>query len=444
MRGLWNRVAVLSSLFLVSGCLAFEWISLVGTGRADETSVGALASAPRRVIPGVVRGWGFNDEGQLGDGSKTDRNSAVDAIGLGQIVGISAGSRFSVAEKADGTVWTWGYNYTGQLGDGYGETRPEPRAVEGLTDVIAVSAGSSHVLALKRDGTVWAWGFGKAGQLGHGATGDPNAKENEETLYAFGRPTEVLGLSHIVAISAGAFHSLALDSSGSIWAWGNNEHGELATNLGQRSAFATRVPIKDRIVAISAGYWHNLALSGDSSVWGWGCNYSGQLAVAREPATYIIRDPIRLSQLRNIRSIAAGRVHNLAIDGNGNAWSWGSNEFGVLANGTPPEEINVEPKQVIGIGQLVSVATGYNHSAALKLDGSIWTWGSNEYDMLGDGSRIPLGRMRRILRGMPADYGVSEIASIPRRSFPAQVIDAGQAYAVSSSPSGWHTLALKE
>jgi len=414
-------------------------------GRAPEPWNAASPPGPRaahEVQPeGIVVGWGFNDEGQIGDATKVDRNTMVKASGLGKVIALSAGSRFSVALKADGTVWTWGYDYTGKLGDGRSDPRPQPQIVGGLSDVVSIAAGSSHVLALKRDGTVWAWGFGQSGQLGHGFTGDPAFNKLEDTLYGFGRPVQVFGLHNIVAVSAGAFHSLALDGFGAVWAWGSNSHGELSETPGERVAFPSRIRGLGTVTAISAGYWHNLALTADGSVWGWGCNYSGQLGASPDPMS-VARAPVPIPRLEHIISIAAGRAHNLAIDQDGLVWTWGLNEFGMLANGTAPEAVNPRPEPVMGLNGIVSVAAGYSHSVALASDGTVWSWGSNEYDSLGNGADVPPGRMRRVLAGLSGDYGPDSMAEIPRSATPGPVVGASRIRAISASSSGWHTLAL--
>ncbi len=132
---------------------------------------------------GTVWGWGFNSNGEMGDGTYVTKTVNVYTqdgsesrwapvkTGFSDIVAIDGGCNFSIALKSDGTVWTSGYNYYGQLGDGTFSNRCEPTKVQGLTNVVAISAGEYHCLALKKDGTVWAWGHNLYGQLGDG----PNA-----------------------------------------------------------------------------------------------------------------------------------------------------------------------------------------------------------------------------------------------------------------------------
>ncbi|MFI5164216.1 MAG: choice-of-anchor D domain-containing protein, partial [Bacteroidia bacterium] len=112
--------------------------------------------------------WGYNGNGQLGDSTTTDRHTPVPERITG-IVSVAAGYYHSLALKSNGTVWTWGNNGNGQLGDGSYNQRIIPVNVNGLTGTnIAVAAGAFHSLALKSNGSVWAWGWGNYGQLGNG------------------------------------------------------------------------------------------------------------------------------------------------------------------------------------------------------------------------------------------------------------------------------------
>src|SRR5579875_2311898 len=141
-------------------------------------------------------------------------------------VGVSAGSRHSLALKEDGTVWGWGSNVDGQLGDGPGlaTTISFPVQVIGIT-AAAVAAGYGHSLAVDSDGTVWAWGDNSVGELGDGTTTDRNT------------PVQVSGLDNVIGIAAGASHNLAVKSDGTVWAWGSNDMGQLGN--GDTGGYST-------------------------------------------------------------------------------------------------------------------------------------------------------------------------------------------------------------
>ena len=162
-----------------------------------------------------LQAWGLNSDGELGDGSFTNRSTPVAVKGISGVTQVSAGWKHSVALTQDNTVWTWGQNTNGELGDGMTDDRNVPAQVQGLSDGIAVSGGDCHTAALKEDGTVWTWGCNDRGQLGDGTTTERHT------------PVQVIGLDHITAITARDYHNLALKDDGTLWAWGWNINGQL-------------------------------------------------------------------------------------------------------------------------------------------------------------------------------------------------------------------------
>jgi alpha-tubulin suppressor-like RCC1 family protein len=181
---------------------------------------------------GTVRGWGYNANGQTGDGTTTNpRTTAVFTAGLTGVKGIDSGGDQTVAWRTDGTVWAWGYS-TGGLGDGTSNTvRVFPVQVVSLGGAGSASPGGSHAVAVKADGTVWAWGQNAFGQLGDGTT-TPRLS-----------PIQASVLSGISIVSAGTNHSLALATDGTVWAWGNNSNGQLG--VGGTSGSPTPLKVSE-------------------------------------------------------------------------------------------------------------------------------------------------------------------------------------------------------
>jgi len=265
---------------------------------------------------GSVLSWGYNAYGQLGDGSTTNRSSAVKVSGLENVKQIASGYYHNLALKSDGTVWSWGYNNSGQLGDNSLTNRTVPVQVGSLSDIVAIAAGGYHSLALKSDGTVWAWGSNQFGQVGDGTT------TNRLT------PVQVSTLSNVSGLSGGLGHSLAVKNDGTVWSWGLNANGQLGNGTTGSSAAPVQVSSLSGVVQVAAGGYHSLAMKSDKSVWSWGANDQGQLG---DGTTTQRLTGVQVSGL-TANSIAAGKEHNIAITYDHRAAAWGKNDFGQLGN----------------------------------------------------------------------------------------------------------------
>ncbi|WP_214105221.1 RCC1 domain-containing protein [Acrocarpospora catenulata] len=316
--------------------------------------------------------WGGNLFGQLGDGTKDRRYTAV-PVGDAELrfVKASAGSNSSVALAADGTVWTWGDNREGQLGNGESglfKGKLLPVRALGLTDVIDVAAGDQFALALRRDGTVWSWGVNIVGSLGR-------TLSDKDPV-----PGPIPGLTGVTAISAGWAHGLALRANGEIWAWGNNSHNQLGIPNSHAvwEAFPVKTWSYEPVVAIAAGGQFSAAVHADGSMEEWGRGLGAQ------------HYPWNVN---DVRAISAGWDHMLILRSGGRVFATGENDEGQLGLG------DLLPDGVPGGGyvpwleNVVKVSAGTEVSAVVRADGTVWTWGRNDTGQLGDGSQVP----RRLL-----------------------------------------------
>jgi alpha-tubulin suppressor-like RCC1 family protein len=370
---------------------------LSGMRGMDGVAVGGSHCLAFRNLS-TVWAWGNNYSGQLGTGliNTTTINTVATSVPfqvinattswyLTRVTAISAGGNHSLALTSDGTVWSWGGNYSGQLGDATPSTvttlnnrsvavqvQKDSTIGNFLTGVTKISAGGSHNLALKSDGTVVAWGLNNYGQLGN----NTSPLTTPVVLYStvpvpvfknISGTTNITPLPNVIAIAAGGSHSLALDSSGDVWAWGLNSVGQLGTGTFEPiipTAHALAVKVWDHnkvyppliapsiVSQISAGLDHSLVLLPDGSVFAWGSNFFGQLghgdplkgtpanpAAAYPTPVQILTlvntaDPTSLTPLRNIRSIVAIGTHNLAQDSGKRWWAWGENAYGQLGIGS--------------------------------------------------------------------------------------------------------------
>ena len=219
--------------------------------------------------------WGTNTLGQLGDGTTVDRSTAAQVIGLTSgATAISAGGGDACAVKSDGSLWCWGWNNYGELGDGSGTTQTTPVPVTGMSSGVAgVSAGGSHTCAVKTDGSAWCWGYNGAGVLGDGSA-EPNSLVPVPVQLAVGAK----------AVAAGYSHTCAIATDGSVWCWGDNRAGQLGRETDPCDANLCSNPIPtqvsglpSQVVSITAAYLWTCALDRDGAVWCWGQNSGGQL-----------------------------------------------------------------------------------------------------------------------------------------------------------------------
>jgi len=300
---------------------------------------------------GTVWAWGRNLNGVLGDGTTVDSSLPLQVKGTGGagvlsgVKALSAGNAFCLALKNDGTVWAWGNNGNGQLGDGSTTNRPYPVQVLGaggagtLGNVKSISAGGSYCLALLYDGTVWAWGSNTSGQLGDGSTTGSST------------PVQVLGaggagvLSDVKGIAAGGC-SLAVKNDGTVWAWGSNIYGQLGDGTTVDSSLLVQVKgvggagNLSGIAAVAAGnQGHSIALASSGAVYAWGYNNLGQLGDGTNGTGTDKSTPVQVTDsasapLSGMIVIQACDLHSLALKNDGTVWGWGANNNRNLGDGT--------------------------------------------------------------------------------------------------------------
>jgi alpha-tubulin suppressor-like RCC1 family protein len=336
---------------------------------------------------GTVLAWGDNTNGQLGNGTTDPSLLPTQVLGLGSgsgVIAVSAGYGHALALKSDGTVLGWGVNALGQVGDGSTTQRNTPVQVLGPgSGVTAISAGFSHSLALKSDGTVLCWGRNSLGACGQNNTTSPELAPVTVTGSATG----------VTAIAAGTNSSYAIRSDGSLWAWGNNNSGQLGD--GSTTQRNVPVPVSGLSTGVSAvstspvsGSQFALALKSDGTVLGWGNNSFGQLG---DGSTTQRTTPVQVSGLGSgsgVTKIAAAggatNQHGLALKSNGTVMAWGANGLGQLGDGTTTQRLT--PVQVSGLGSgsgVTAVVSGDAQSYARMSDTTVLSWGSNSSGQLG-------------------------------------------------------------
>jgi alpha-tubulin suppressor-like RCC1 family protein len=341
----------------------------------DVESVGAgLYFSLALKSDGTVMAWGRNNSYQLGIGSDVDRDLPVVVSNLNGFITASSTIAHALAVKRDGSVWSWGNNGNGQLGDGTTQGRTSPVRVSGISTpmgykVVSVAAGGAHSMALNELGDLWAWGSNQDGQLGDG------------TFTSVSVPKKIFS-NAAVAVAAGNGHSMMLGGLFTIDVntVGQGAYGQLGTGSSASTTWGT-VGIVSNVTAIAAGANHSLALQSDGTVWAWGANDKGQLGDA---TTTQRGAPVQVYNLTNITTIVAGGGHNLALKSDGTVWAWGANDFGQLGDGTTTNR--TAAIAISGLTGIVSIGAGAFHSYAIKGDGTVYAWGDNGYGQFGDGT----------------------------------------------------------
>jgi alpha-tubulin suppressor-like RCC1 family protein len=314
---------------------------------------------------GAALCWGVNKEGQLGDGGVEASDTPVPVHGLSSgVVSVVAGSSFSCALSSDALVRCWGLDANGQLGNGRFQGSLTPVVVGGLTDVatIAVSATGGDTCAVTKAGALYCWGSNTKGQLG---TGHYTGADRGSAT-----PMPVQGLdAGVRSVAVGTNSACALTVAGAVWCWGNNDHGQLGTGdltVGQNSPSPAVVPGLSGITTIAAGDGFACALPGDGSALCWGAIVAG-VDTTKDGDQH---SPRPISGLSDIASLTAGSATACAVTRAGAAYCWGGAPLGdgLSGDGTVPQPVR-------GLGSGVrGVSAGDKQRCAVLSTGGVTCW----------------------------------------------------------------------
>ena len=330
---------------------------------------------------GTLFAWGRLQTGQLGDGPSLD-STTPSAIGTSKLwKKVVAGDYHAIGLRTDGTLWAWGRNLNGQLGTGNSAASNVPKPVGTEADWVDVAAGTYHSAAVKSDGTVWTWGRNNVGQLGL-----------TDNVDRFDPQKVVTATNAWVAVAAGAEHTVALNATGELWAWGNNFNGQLGVASGvtttqprvvvdPNAAAVALGASPTRWSAVAAGGAHTLAIQTNGRLYAWGSNLKGQLGNGLGTDNSV---PVRVGTDSDWAGISAGREHSAATRIGGTLWVWGANGDAQLGNGTLTSQ--AVPLQVGTGANWAKVAAGPFTTFAVGTDGLLWGWGRNAEGQQGNGT----------------------------------------------------------
>jgi alpha-tubulin suppressor-like RCC1 family protein len=342
-----------------------------------------LARAAGTPAP-TVWGWGINDDFALGTGSLSSDSLSPVKVKLPKgttVTSVRSGCDFSVAQTKTGLL-AWGDNTFGQLGDATRKTRKTPVHVKlpKGTTVTAVRAGCDHTIALTKSGTVIAWGRGGNDQLGNG--GNKNSGQPVQVKLPKG--------TKVKTISAGCQHSLALTSSGKVYAWGENAKGQLGdgTTKPRKNPVLVKLPSGTIATGVSAGCYFSFALT-SQGLFGWGDDTFGQLGLApvpSEPTPDLIPMLHRGPGPGTITQLFAGCSATVALFSKGAVLAWGDDSNGQLGDGGTMASYKPVTVMIPQDEKVHSVSAGCEDGYAQTTTGQVYAWGVGDSGELGNGS----------------------------------------------------------
>jgi alpha-tubulin suppressor-like RCC1 family protein len=464
---------------------ALSAIALAVSALALAASSPALADPPAS-SPGELYAFGANRFGELAS-AVNNGSEAANATPLpvslpgaeGPVVQIAAGDGGSLALTRDGHLYSFGENLYGELGRASGSgtnvANPTPAQVNlpgtvSGESVVQVAAGGAHSLALTSTGRLYAFGRNSYGQLGS-TTGNGTEAANPT-------PTALLlpgAIGPVSAIAAGEDHSLAVSSTGRLYAFGSNRFGQLGDAADSGTELANPTPLRvslpgatGPVVQVAAGFSHSLALTSTGQLYAFGSNEFGQLGSPGNSGTAnpTMPTPVVLPGATGpVRQIAAGAFHSLALTSTGQLYAFGENSSGQLGTERGEETPNPTPALVslpTTAGPPVQIAGGAADTLVITASGRLYAFGSNEAGQLGSDNEVgtnapnataiapdlPAGTtIDTIARGALAGHTLALVADLaildstlppgqPNVPYGASVHAAGGASAYSWSASG--------
>jgi alpha-tubulin suppressor-like RCC1 family protein len=324
--------------------------------------------------------WGSNGSNRM----LPINNSSVKSTPVTTFAGgtnwnqVSLGDGLGAAIKTDGTLWIWGGNSNGSLGINNTTIVLTPvTTFAGGTNWKQVSVGDKHTAAIKTDGTLWTWGDNSDASLGLNDSGLALSRSTPVTTFAGG--------TNWKQVSSGDGHVAAIKTDGTLWTWGRNDFGApLGVNdANPRSTPVTTFAGGTNWKQVSCGDFYVAAIKTDGTLWTWGQNNNGQLGV-NDTATR--STPVTtFAGGTNWKQVFIGynNTHTAAIKTDGTLWTWGQNNNGQLGDNTTINKTTPVTTFAGGTNWKQVTCNGTN-TAAIKTDGTLWTWGNNSYGQIGD------------------------------------------------------------
>jgi alpha-tubulin suppressor-like RCC1 family protein len=333
-------------------------VQTVAGGTNWKQVAGGVYNTAAIKTDGTLWLWGQNTYGQLGNNTITSKSSPVQTVAGGTNWKQVACGNHTAAIKTDGTLWTWGYNFYGELGNNTITDKSSPvQTVCGGTNWKTVAGGQFHTAAIKTDGTLWTWGANTYGQLG------------DNTITNKSSPVQtVAGGTNWKQVAGGRFHTAAIKTDGTLWTWGQDNYGQLGDNTtAHKSSPVQTVAGGTNWKQVAGGSYHTAAIKTDGTLWAWGRDNYGQLG---NNTTANKSSPVQtVCGGTNWKQVACGN-HTAAIKTDGTLWMWGYNLYGQLGDNTTANKSS--PVQTVAGGtNWKQVTAGFYRTIAIS-EGDNW------------------------------------------------------------------------
>ena len=303
--------------------------------------------------------WGYNKDGQLGNGTNENSNEPIKV--MSNVKEVCLGEYHSAAITEEGDLYLWGRNFNGygQLGNGTNGDSNVPIKI--MSNVKKVSLGEYHSAAITEEGDLYLWGLNECGQLGNGT--------NKNSII----PIKIM--SNVKEVCLGNFHSAMITEEGDLYLWGLNEYGQLGN--GTNKDGNEPIKIMSNVKEVSLGRDYSAAITEEGDLYLWGYNWHGQLGNGTNEDSNV---PIRI--MSNVKEVSLGETHSAAIMEE-DLYSWG------WLNNKPYSNV---PTKIMD--NVKEVCLGAAHGAAITEKGELYLWGYNWHGQLGNGtnedSNVPI------------------------------------------------------
>lgn len=343
--------------------------------------------------PGEIYGWGIGENGELG-AEKGFVSFPAEKLRLGEInqspnTQVAVGAKHTVI-LVDGQVQTMGSRVNGRLGHekthGWVKFPNEEKAIT------AIAAGTDFTVAIGKDTRdLYAWGLGRYGNLGDGNKED----RDKPVLFHLRGPRKPFPHKHVLQVSCGSRHALAVCTDGDVYSWGFGQNGRLGH--GDQNLYAVpkiieafQLSDEQKIIEVAAGDSHSMARSKEGRVYSWGSGSYGRLGLGAENDQYV---PKMIDKVKDCVGIACNAFHSLAVvepTGRGSSlYTWGGGKYGKL--GTKSSSNQLVPVEVPFFmkknKQVVRAKCGLHHTVAVTINGAVYAWGYASNNRCGVNNR---------------------------------------------------------